>query len=79
MAGVVGDMSDDVFLALATYASVGFFTAEEGTTIFPEYEHLRDRPECEGKVITAQNKEAVGLMAQLSACSHPSESNPFES
>ena len=38
-----------VFLELARQASVGLFTADDKTTIFPEYEHLRDRPECEGK------------------------------
>ena len=50
IAEVVGNMPDDIFLALADYASVGFFTVEEGTTVFPEYEHLQDRPECEGKI-----------------------------
>ena len=42
-------MPDEVFIELAKRGSVGLFTAEESTTIFPEYENLADRPECEGE------------------------------
>ncbi len=51
VSALVRDMADEVFVALATYASVGFFTAEEGTTVFPEYEQYRDRPECQGQSV----------------------------
>ena len=42
-------MPNEVFIELAKRGSVGLFTAEEETTIFPEYEHLADRPECKGE------------------------------
>ena len=34
---------------------------------------------CRYAISLVNNKEAVGFMAQLSACSHPSELNPLES
>jgi len=43
-------MPVQVFLELARRGSIGLFTAVDKTTIFPEYEYLRDRPECEGSV-----------------------------
>ena len=51
-AQVIADMMrnspPEVFEALVTRGNVGLFTWTDKTTIFPEYEHLRDRPECEG-------------------------------
>lgn len=41
-------MPPEVFLELTVQASVGLFTEADHTTCFPEYEHLADRPECEG-------------------------------
>jgi len=45
---MVTHMPDATFRELAATASVGVFTFEDKTTIFPEYAHLADRPECEG-------------------------------
>ena len=41
-------MAPLVFATIAADGRVGLFTYEDKTTIFPEYEHLRDTPECEG-------------------------------
>lgn len=39
-------MPRPLFERLAEYASVGLFTSKETTTIFPEYDRFKDRPEC---------------------------------
>jgi len=46
--GMTQHMPPELFAQLARDGSVGLFTAADKTTIFPEYEHLRDRPECAG-------------------------------
>ena len=51
MIDAFSNMPRDVFLAFAVTARVGLFTEEDKTTIFPEYEYYRDRPECEGIVL----------------------------
>ena len=51
-AQIVSDMlrhsPPEVFDELISRGSVGLFTWTDKTTIFPEYEHLRDTPECAG-------------------------------
>ncbi|CAH1774780.1 unnamed protein product [Owenia fusiformis] len=39
---------ESYFEELANNGRVGLFIRTEGSTVYPEYEHLRDRPECEG-------------------------------
>ena len=46
----IQNMAPLVFSTIAADGRVGLFTYEDKTTIFPEYEHLRDTPECEGRV-----------------------------
>lgn len=53
-------MPSEVFAQLASQASVGFFTSDDHTTIFPEYEHLKDRPECEGTCAGACSDTCTG-------------------
>ncbi|CAH1775839.1 unnamed protein product, partial [Owenia fusiformis] len=50
---IVGNMlryaPDSYFEALANNGRVGFFLQAEGSTVYPEYVHLKDRPECAGR------------------------------
>ena len=46
---MVRNMPNEVFTQLARHGSVGLFTAEESTTIFPEYAHLADTRKCKGE------------------------------
>lgn len=54
------NMPSQVFAELANWGSVGLFTAADKTTIFPEYEHLRDRPECQGTCAGACSDTCTG-------------------
>jgi len=53
-------MPPELFTQLAQQGSVGLFTAVDKTTIFPEYAHLRDRPECAGTCAGACSNTCTG-------------------
>jgi hypothetical protein len=53
-------MPSGVFAELARLGSVGLFTFVDKTTIFPEYEYLRDRPECAGTCAGACSNTCTG-------------------
>lgn len=57
---VTKNMPTEVFTELTKRGSVGLFTKEETTTIFPEYCHLADRPECEGTCAGACSDTCTG-------------------
>jgi len=54
------NMPPGVFAELARRGTVGLFTAADKTTIFPEYEHLKDRPECAGTCAGACSDTCTG-------------------
>lgn len=57
---MIRNMPPAVFSELARLGSVGLFTAIDKTTIFPEYAHLRDRPECAGTCAGACSNTCTG-------------------
>ena len=67
---MVRNMPEDLFQQLAARARVGLFTFDDKTTIFPEYEHLRDTPECAGRLhCYTINIAGFNQSRQLRGCS----------
>ena len=71
------NMASDVRSTVAQNARVGLFTFEDKTTIFPEYEYLRDTPECQSKCeYLADTPEYQSKCEYLAEKSKASISNP---